>query len=214
MGITFSTHETPKPKGIEGETTFHARVRPQGTKHLDEICEYISEGSSLTSADLKGALEAFFNYVSTQLRRGFNVELEGLGHFSVALRSEQVKNEKGKNRMSVAIDGVNFRCSPRLKKAVRESTLKKVRRPSEPFPQIRQRQRRMEDYLRKYGMINQRQYAELNGCSRYCAVADLKKFQEQEIVVCSGNKTHKVYFLASSSLQNEEQADRLSRGIL
>ncbi len=193
MPIKFSIHQTPKPKDSTSRTIYHARIEPSGTKHLEDICEYINEASSLSPGDIKGALESFFMYISKQLQRGFNVELEGLGHFSVALCSKQVKNEQGKEVTDVEIDGVNFRCSPRLKKAVKKSQLKKVKRVSAPFPDIGKRRERMMEYLETHGTINQRQYASLNGCSRYRAGSDLKIFTDEGIIITSGGTTHKVY---------------------
>lgn len=195
MEVKFTIHETPKPSQVKGKRSYHARVKPTDTKRLEDVCEHINEVSSLNSSDVKGALEAFFKYVSFQLRAGYNVELEGLGNFSVALRSRQLKNENGRNITSVEIDGVNFRCSPRLKDAVKNTRLKKVKRPVKAFPDIAKRQVRMVEYLEKYGAISLRQYAVMNACSRYCAGKDLKTFQEQGIIAASGRSTHKVYLL-------------------
>lgn len=195
MEINFSIHETPKPKGSEKQTSAHARIQPNGTKRLEDICLYINEVSSLSSSDVKGALEALFKYLSLQLQSGYNVELDGFGHFSVALRSQKIADDAGKEKIRTTIDGVNFRCSPRLKSAVKNSRLKKVKRPSSSFPQIAQRQERLVEYLEKHEVINQRQYTSLNGCSRYMAGKDLKKFREEGLITCSGRTTHKVYLL-------------------
>jgi predicted histone-like DNA-binding protein len=198
MEIKFTIHETPKPKDSTGGCSQHARVLPSGTKRLEDICEYINEASSLNSSDIKGALEAFFKYISFQLRAGYNVELEGLGHFSVSLHSRQVKDEKEKDVVKVEINGVNFRCSPRLRKEVKKSRLKKVKHRSTPFPDIRKRRERMLEYMKSYGSVNQREYAALNACSRYRAANDLKTFVEQGIVACSGGATHKIYLLVDN----------------
>ena len=96
---------------------------------------------------------------------------------------------------AVVINGVNFRCSPRLKKEIKKSGLVKVKRPSQPFFRIQERQERMIKYLKAYSSINQRQYAALNGCSRYCATKDIKMFLEQGIITCSGSATHRIYLL-------------------
>jgi predicted histone-like DNA-binding protein len=195
MEIKFTIHETPRPKDSAGKCMQHARVLPTGTKRLEDICEYINESSSLNSSDIKGALEAFFKYISSQLRAGYNVELEGLGHFSVSLHSRETKSEKGKDMVNVEINGVNFRCSPRLKNEVKKSCLKKVKRSSTPFTDIRKRKERMLEYLKEYGFINLRRYAALNACSCYRAGNDLKAFVEQGVIACSGGTTHKVYLL-------------------
>lgn len=195
MEIKFSIHETPRPTGSNEKTIYHARVQHRGTKRMEDVCLHINEVSTLNSSDVKGALEAFFKYVSFQLQYGYSVELEGLGHFSVALKSKQVNDENGKGITRVTIDGVNFRCSPRLKKAVQKSTLKKVKSTSSPFPEREQRRERMMDFLASHGAINLRQYADLNSCTYYCARNDIKVFIEQGIIGSIGGATHKVYTL-------------------
>ncbi len=197
MSIKFSIYETPKPNDRKGKTLKHARLQPNGTKRMDDICEHITQTCSLNSSDVKGSLEAFYKYVSFQLRYGYSVELEGLGHFSVGLRSIQGKKENGREVTLVKVDGVNFRCSPRLKKEIKKGRLEKVKKRVKPFPEIEERQKRMVNYLESYGTINQSQYARLNGCTRHCASADLKVFTEKGIIAASGGSTHKVYLLLS-----------------
>lgn len=194
--IKFSVYETPKPDGRKGKNLQHARIQSQGTKRLDDICEHISDVSSLCSSDVKGALEAFFKYISFQLRYGYTVELDGIGHFSVALKSKEGVNTKGKKVMYARIDGVNFRCSPRLKEEVQSSSLKKVKRSQNSFPDQDKRKDRLVAYLNKHGMITIREYARMNGCSRYCANRDIKKFAEDKLIAPNGSGTHKVYILA------------------
>lgn len=199
MEIKFSVYETPKPKGRENEKTVHARLQPRGTKHLEDICEHISDVASLTSSDVKGALEAFFQYMSFQLRYGYNVELDGIGLFSVALKSKECKDkETNRKHLMVKIDGVNFRCSTRLKKALNQSTLKKEEKTKMPFPRLTDRQERMENFLRRNDSISIRQYAMLNQCSRYYATKDLSLFVENGLLRKNGMGTHKVYLFSES----------------
>jgi predicted histone-like DNA-binding protein len=196
MNVKFSVYTTPKPKDREGETSSHARIQPKGTKRIDDICGYIKDVSSLSPADIRGALEALFDYIALELTDGYNVELENFGHFSIALCSRQKTNDEGKERMHVAVEGVNFRCSPRLKKEVQKAKLDRIKKEAAPFPSIEEREKRMIAYLKKETSINVSEYAGLNACSRYCAGNDIKAFLEKGIIIPSGITTHRVYLLA------------------
>jgi predicted histone-like DNA-binding protein len=196
MSVKFSVHDTPMPNGRKGESNSHARLNPQGIKRIDDICEYINESSSLTSADIKAALEAMFNYMKMQMRYGYIIEIENFGHFSVALRTRKVKEEDGKITNQVTINGVNFRCAPRLKKAVRTAQLQRVKKNAPPFPDIEERKSRMLEHLEKSGSISIRRYMRLNSCSQYRATNDIQTFRQEGIILPSGISTHRVYMLA------------------
>lgn len=198
MEIKFTVHETPRPDGKAGMKECHARVQPRETLHLEDVCEHINEVASLNSSDVKGALEAFFRFLSLKLQSGYSVELEGLGIFSVSLKSRPVIHEKGREGLDVQISGVNFRCAPRLRKAVQASTLTKVKRSPEPFPETEQRRRRMLTYIERRGAINLHQYAAVNSCSMYRAGKDLQAFLEEGLVTRAGLGTHKVYLRADA----------------
>ena len=112
-GIQVSIYNTPGNE--QRGPTSCARVITRDTKRMNDICEYISECSSVTSADIKGVLEALTSYIGRELSYGYSVELEGLGHFSPSVKSKEVTDQKGNTKSSASIHGVNFRCSPRLK---------------------------------------------------------------------------------------------------
>ena len=57
-GIQVSIYNTPGNEQC-GPTSC-ARVITRDTKRMNDICEYISECSSVTSADIKGVLEALY----------------------------------------------------------------------------------------------------------------------------------------------------------
>lgn len=184
MSIKFSVYKTPRPKGSK-DTLEHARLVSRGTKGLEEICRDLSDACTVNSADIKGVLEAL------------TVELEGIGHFSPALRTRKISEENGKIRFSVSVDGVNFRCSNRLKEMVKEERPKKVKRENVSSEPIETRKEKMLEYIRKHESINESDYAELNNCTRYRAGKELKQFLEEGIIREMGYKTHRVYVLAA-----------------
>ena len=120
--IKFGVYKAQNTSGKEQQSC--ARVISKGTMRMEDICEYLSDSCSLTSADVKGAIEALTTYIGRNLSNGYCVELEGLGHFSPALKTLQKTDEKGRTVFFARADGVNFRCSKRLKTLVTDSELK------------------------------------------------------------------------------------------
>ena len=91
------------PGNEQRRPTSCARVITRDTKRMNDICEYISECSSVTSADIKGVLEALTSYIGRELSYGYSVELEGLGHFSPSVKSKGVTDQKGNTKSSASI---------------------------------------------------------------------------------------------------------------
>lgn len=173
-----------------------ARLITRGTKRTDEICSFISESSSLNSADIKGALDVLSRCIGRELSLGYSVELEGIGYFSPALRMVRSVDDQGRNVSRVYVGGVNFRSSVCLKKMVKISFPQKVRRNNIPSLNKEERLANMLAYLREKTYINRPVYAGLNTCSLYCAGKELKQFYTEGIIRAVGRKTHRLYVLS------------------
>lgn len=189
MAIKYSIHETPQPKGRKTKVLSHARALPNATKKMDDICEMICERASLSSADVKSVLDSFVWVIDHSLRYGNHVELEDLGYFSPSLRTQKTNDGK----MTVRVDGVNFRCSEKLKKKLRDTHLEKQKKAHSYT--LEERKNRMLNYLDRNEDITTPVYAGLNNCSYYKASDDLRKFTETEIICRLGKGTHVMYVL-------------------
>lgn len=184
-----------------------ARLVTRGTKRNEEIYRFINECCSVTSSDIKAVLDALSWYVGSELASGYSVELEGLGHFSPALRSRQAVDKKGRRCTAVAVHGVNFRCSPGLKKMVKEAGAERVTTAGpDSVPAPEERKAEMLRYLQQNPYINLTEYAALNGCSRHCATADMKRWLAEGAVCYAGSGTHRVYMLAAQAVPDAPEA--------
>ena len=207
-GIQVSIYNTPGNE--QRGPTSCARVITRDTKRMNDICEYISECSSVTSADIKGVLEALTSYIGRELSYGYSVELEGLGHFSPSVKSKEVTDQKGNTKSSASIHGVNFRCSPRLKEMVKKNAnmggslgssinistdAGLVKRENLPKTGIEGRKAKMLSYLERNSYINLTDYAGLNNCTRYRASEDIKQFIKDNVIASVGYRTHRIYVL-------------------
>lgn len=175
MSIKFDWHPTPQPGGRENSTHKHARVVPQGKINTEMLCKMISSSSSFSSSDVKGILEGLNFWINFYLSSGNSVELDGLGHFSPTLRTKRQKSPNGNVRTIVDINSVAFRCAPTLKQKLREAKLESVRKPETPLllPEIRLKNILMA--VEQQLSINTTTCMQLNSCTRYLALEDLKK---------------------------------------
>lgn len=194
MGIKFGLYATPQPRGEENSEAQHARALTCGTKTLDDICYVLSDRSTLTSADIKGVLDGLAGYIRESLEYGYHVELEGLGFFSLALKSTPHTLPSGKKTVKAEVAGINFRCSCQLKSAVRRIKTKPVQRSGTPFD-LEERKKRMMEYLGKYPYLNVTDYRSLNGCTYYRAKQDLNKFVADGLLRQTGQNSHRNYLL-------------------
>lgn len=194
MAIKFTVHQTPHPKGSKEDLT-HARAVPCSTKRMSDICKVICQRSSISSADVKAVLDSFVWYIKFSLEYGDHVELEDLGYFSPSLRTRIQPDGK----LSVAVDGVNFRCSDKLKKELSMAELEKETLPKGYTPQRRKEQ--MLEYFTQHKTITTPLYAKLNACSHYRAKADLEQYLEQDILIRVGSSTHVSYLLNENRIR-------------
>lgn len=196
MAIRFTEHKTPRPKGNE-EKLIHARTTASQTRQMDDICKVICQRSSISSADVKAVLDSFVWYIEFSLRYGDHVELEELGYFSPALRTR--KQSDGK--FMVTVDGVNFRCSEKLKQKLRTAKLEKESQP-QTYP-LQKREERMREYFKEHETITTPTYAKLNVCSHYRAKADLESYLEKKILIRIGGSTHVSYLLNENTFRQK-----------
>lgn len=191
MAIKFTVNETPKPKGRKGQKLSHARQRSNGTYKMDYICKLISERSAVSSAEVKSVLDSLAWMMEVAFRDGYHLELEDLGYFSPSLRTRTVNNKQN----MVELDGVNFRCSSKLLKNLKNIELKQVDK-KKVMPSLEERKKKMLNHFSIWGSISPRTYAESAGCSRYRAEADLKQWVGEGLLTKVGHRNKTLYLLS------------------
>ena len=194
--IKFSIYKTPTSGDHKQKP--YARAILHGTKRMEEICYILSDSCSITSSDIKGVLDALGQYIGRELADGYSVELEGLGYFSPSLRCTQEVDNKGKERCTIRVHGVNFRCAKQLKERVKQNQLQVIKRQNVPSTDRNGRKKKMLEYLQNHPSINVSDYAALNSCTYYAAQNDIKQFLTNGIIQSVGYRTHKIYILADA----------------
>lgn len=196
MSLKYSLYETPIPKERENKKTErHARVKSQGTKDTNFLCNLISQSSSFSSADVKGILEALASWMGFYLGEGNSIDLDGLGHFSPTLKTQEYVDANGKTQLNIQVDTVSYRCSPALKKEIRKARLEEVKRENGIKLAPLQRKENILWYVKKNISINCKICMEINGCTRYTALEDLKSLVAKEQLLQIGEGRQRMYLL-------------------
>lgn len=112
--------------GKEKTGYFAAKVNG-GTIDLNGLCERISEKCSLTSADVKGVMEAMVKEFEIELLSGSSIKFGELGTFSASITSEVVGEKEDLKPHMVRVKTVTFLPSTRVKRIMRKARFVRLR---------------------------------------------------------------------------------------
>ena len=145
----------------------HPRLIPYETVSIKKLMKYAKSRSTYSEADIAGALQLITDLVTERLREGDNVEIEGLGFFSVSLQSRAVMSKTELRSESVRFKNVNFRCCQQLKKALKTMPLTRMKSSGHHAPGMADREELLYRYLDENSYITVRSYRYLIGLSDY-----------------------------------------------
>ncbi len=122
MPIAYKIVEQCQP-GIKGggEKKYYARAWKRQKMSINSLCELIAERSTFSGADVKGVVAAFTEMIPELLKKGYTVDLEGLGIFSISIKSRAEKSYNDVTKRSITGSQINFRPSPRLKNEIKKA---------------------------------------------------------------------------------------------
>lgn len=126
MSIPYRLTEVKDNISDEPKHGYYAKVVTRGTIDTLTLCKDISRTCTLTVADLRAAIEAISESLTTYLKDGYNVYIDGLGTFSISAESKRVEDEAELRGQSVRVKNINFRSSVRLKNEMAESTFERA----------------------------------------------------------------------------------------
>lgn len=193
MSATYRMEKNPPKRGSNKKIVLHPRIIPWGTIDTDGFIKVASGCSTYTGGDLKGAIRLIADVLAEKLGDGYTVNLDGIGYFSVSLRSRPVEDKKELRSESVHFKNVNFRCSARLKKSLRSMPLERYREPQKTDFSQEEKERRLLWYLDRHAYITTLAYQGLNGCTQYMARKELKQFVEDGILLENGTRRMCIY---------------------
>jgi len=171
----------------------HPRLVSHKTLSVTDMMSYAKSYSSLSTADVKAALQLISELLEDALRHGYQVELDGIGYFSVSLKSRPVMDKEEIRSPSIRFKQVNFRLNKEMKRRLQGMELERdPEQRKEPFaPQ--EREQRLWNYLNRHPSISTSIYMAINRCTRYLALKDLNYWLKEEKLTEAGNRNTRIY---------------------
>ena len=195
----------PNPEESGKSLPLHPRLVSCGTIHTDEFINRAKSRSSFSPADMKGILQLFQDMMVDFLMFGYNVELEGIGTFSVSLKSRPVMEKNEIRAESIHFKDVKFRSSKELRDRLKtmpvfrdEYTI------SDPaYPSAKECEQEVFRYLETNPFIHQKKYMSLCGCSRSKASLDLRRLVEERKLRWEKLGTSHLYYKVEEPVSGE-----------
>ena len=195
-------HNTGKRKVYPKMVTNRTLSRKEFVKKMQGYHRGISE--STTEAVLMDVADMLVNVLSM----GYNVNLEGIGTFSLSLGFEddkptEMQGEEDKMAYrKVGVKDINFKASPELLKSVKQETDRDLERDMGGVKVIRKqlysREERIAhalEVIEANGFITLSDYAYINNLSRTAASLELKEITADRTspIDSMGSGSHKVW---------------------
>ena len=208
MCAKYTFYKNP-PNRETGETgSLYAKVVSGGKITTDQLAEEIAGRSTFTSGDVKGVIRALSEQLHYHLREGETVDIEGGGNFSVTLNTPKgITDPKQIRAESISFNNVVYRTSPDLKHKLKVMPLVRAVLPKRKEIAEKERLDNILSKLKKERLVSSTDCMLFNHCSRYQALKDLKKLNEQGKLTWLGRGKQKYYVLRENWLKGMRNED-------
>lgn len=198
MSAEYALFKNPNPNKDDEKTTLHARIVGGTVVDTEHIIEELKEASSFSPGDIKGLLQSLADSLVFHLKQGDEVDLEGIGHFSVSLScSKKVTSPKEIRADDIHFKSVNFRCSKKISQRLKGMELKRRANTSiDPSYDPETRLANIRKYLETHDSIMSSQCMSINACSRYTALKDIETLIQAGVLKKIGRRKTAIYILS------------------
>lgn len=193
MAAEYKMERNPSLNGEIEKQALHPRLVSRGTVGTEEIAKFSQATSTVSSADMKGALAVLAHYAAQQLEEGYTVHIEGIGYLTATLQSRPVMEAKELRSESVHFKNVAFRCDKKLKHFLKTMPIYKASVSKREDFDIDERRARLIWYLDRNNYITSTIYRGLNHCSKYSAQKDLTYFTDEGLLRKIGHRGSTTY---------------------
>lgn len=94
MPVKFNVVERGNPSNQEAPKKYYPSIQSSGRVTTRELAEIAARESTMSPADMMGALEIYLSIIPRELAKGNIVELGDFGNFWLKTTSEGVENEE------------------------------------------------------------------------------------------------------------------------
>lgn len=199
MAAKYTFYKNPPNSKTGEEGALYAKVVSNGKVDTNMIAEEIAQTCTFSSGEVKGVLQALSDRLLFHLKYGETVDLEGIGNFSVTLKTPKgITDPKQIRAESINFSNVAYRCSPVLKHDLKGMGLERAVLPKRKISTEEERLKKILDEFEKVHIISSTDCMSFNQCSRYQALKDLKLLNEQGKLTWLGRGKQKYYVLTEN----------------
>ena len=199
--IVFDLRESPHVEG-QTDTGYYPVVANAPVVHSDQLYEQMSHGCTLTPADAKAFLSALRDAMIHHLSMGRRVEIEGLGTFSVTLKSDSpiLYSDDKQTARHLSVGSINYRPKRALLNALSDIQFRRARLTNPHAARLTDEQivHRLRHYLAasRERLLTTTHFVEATGYSRSRAYRELPGLVQRGILIKMGTPHSPYYRLA------------------
>lgn len=195
----------PRPEASGELQPLHPRLVSNGTIHTNDLIAKASARSSFSSADMKGVLQLFHEMIADYLMSGYNVELEGIGTFSISLKSRPTMDKKEIRAESIHFKDVKYRSSKKLRDCLKTMPVFRAEyeESDKNYVSAKECEERLFRYLDTHPYILSKEYMSLCRCRKTKATTDLRKLVESGRLGWRRIGTTRIYYKVEESREGE-----------
>ena len=196
MGALYDLYKTPAPYGEEEDKgLLHARIVNRTKVTGNALLREIADASSFTMGDLKGMVSEVTGAMARHLAMGDMVELEGLGYFSVTLKSQATAARREVSSATVRFGHVHLRACGELKKKLSAMRLTRREKSQEKAEMLPAEKLAMAlAFIDKQVFMSRMDYQRITGCNKSMALRDLNFWVEASLLYRYGSGNQIAYF--------------------
>ncbi len=198
MSILYDWYENPGASPDDKEAVLHPRIFLNGKVETVTLCHRIHESSSLTTGDVKSALDTLAQLFAEELREGRAVHIDGIGYFYPTLAAtEKVTRSTPHKSTKLTLKTVRFRPDAILKGNFTgiHTNQTKYSNHSEKISEV-EIDIRLKEYFAEHRMINRRDFQGLCGLARTTAKTHLVRLRQEGKLVNVGLPNQPMYMPA------------------
>ncbi|MCE5224773.1 MAG: HU family DNA-binding protein [Porphyromonadaceae bacterium] len=126
MSISYKSRRMVSNYPGKEKVGFMATKANGKTIHTDELCRAIADKTTLSTADVKGVIEALVCELESSLEEGNQVHIGDMGTFGITLTSPTVEKPEELRANYVTVKSINYLPSTRIKERLRKATFTKA----------------------------------------------------------------------------------------
>ena len=183
-------------------------VAEQRRTNVKSMLSMIEQGTSLSTADIKGGFEALSKYLCGHLAMGYRVDVPGLVTFSPSLVSDLPITRKNdiQTARHLHIGGISFTPKREVMAQLAGVYFHRTPRPrySHPVHSDDEAMKRIRKHLEATGKLifTRSAFQQLTGYSRRHTISHLNHLVQQGLLVEGGNSRCKMYWLTEHTNQS------------